>query len=220
MVKLIIFDFDGVIITGSNEGYFKCYHKALEAVDINLDPVEERRRILEIWGKGYVFQLEYLLKEHPELLPRAIKVYESCYYSPTFSENIRLIKGADISLRQLAKKYRLAIAAGMMRKTLDTFLKKFKIAKVFQKIMTSDEIVNPKHKKPASYMLNQIISNFSIDKNEVVYVGDAEGDVKMARNAGIIPIVVLTGHLTRKEAENLKIKHIISDITHLQEVLN
>jgi beta-phosphoglucomutase-like phosphatase (HAD superfamily) len=34
MVKLIIFDFDGVIITGSNEGYFTCYHKALEAIGV------------------------------------------------------------------------------------------------------------------------------------------------------------------------------------------
>lgn len=220
MVKLIIFDFDGVIITGSNEGYFKCYHKALEAVNVHLDPVEERRRILEIWGKGYVFQLEYLLKEHPELLPKAIKVYESCYHSPTFSENIRLIKGAEISLRQLAKKYSLAIAAGMMRKTLDRLLKKFEIAKLFQEIMTSDEIANPEDKKPAPFMLNQIVSKFSLDKDEVVYVGDAEGDVRMARNAGLVPIVVLTGHLTRKEAEDLKVRHIISDVTRLPEVLN
>ena len=28
MIKLIIFDFDGVIITGSNKGYFRCYRKA------------------------------------------------------------------------------------------------------------------------------------------------------------------------------------------------
>ena len=46
MIKLIIFDFDGVIITGSNDGYIKSYHHALESVGVNLEPEEERRRIL------------------------------------------------------------------------------------------------------------------------------------------------------------------------------
>lgn len=219
MVKLVIFDFDGVIITGSNEGYFTCYRKALEAVGIRLYPMEEREKILENWGKGYKLQLEYLLKGHLDLLPQAIQTYEKYYYSPLFRRNIRLVKGADITLRQLAKKYKLAIASGMMRKTLDTLSEKFAIADVFKKIVTSDEIQNLEDKKPAPFMLNKILEHFSISKEQTVYVGDAANDVRMAKNAGIIPIVVLTGHLTQKEVISLGIQTIIPDITHLPDVL-
>ncbi|MBU4245864.1 MAG: HAD hydrolase-like protein, partial [Nanoarchaeota archaeon] len=51
------------------------------------------------------------------------------------------------------------------------------------------------------------------------YVGDAKNDVLMARNARIEPIVVLTGHLSKSEAEVLKVKHIIPDVTEIEEVL-
>lgn len=49
--------------------------------------------------------------------------------------------------------------------------------------------------------------------------GDARGDVTMARDAGLLPIVVLSGHLSKIEAEKLKVKHIIKDVTHLESVL-
>lgn len=219
MIKLVIFDFDGVIITGSNEGYFRCYHKALEKVSVRLEPAEERERILGIWGKGYKPQLEYLLKEHPNLLPKAIKAYESCYYSPIFSKDIRLVSGAYEVLRKLSEEYTLVIVSGMMRKTLDGLLKQFKLAGFFKAVFSSDEIINPDDKKPAPFMLNKVVNELSISKEETVYIGDASSDIAMANNAGITPIVVLTGHLTKTEAEDLKVKYVISDITYLKPIL-
>ena len=50
-------------------------------------------------------------------------------------------------------------------------------------------------------------------------VGDAENDVLMAKGADVTPIVVLTGHLTKEQAENLGVKFIIPDITRLEDVL-
>lgn len=54
---------------------------------------------------------------------------------------------------------------------------------------------------------------------ETIMVGDARNDVMLARNAGILPVVVLTGHLSRFEAEELAVKDIIEDVTHLERVL-
>lgn len=217
---LIIFDFDGVIITGSNEGYFRCYHKALGTVGLKLTRAVERKRILQRWGTGYKYQLKLLLKERPQLLSKAIKTYEKYYYSPLFSRSIQLVKGADTVLRQLAKIYTLAIATGMIRETLNKLLKKFSLTDVFAKIVTSDEIVRPQDRKPSPFMLNKALNYFKIDKNHAVYVGDGKNDVLMAQNAGITPVVVLSGHLTKDEATRLEVKHIISDITYLPKVLS
>lgn len=219
MVKLIIFDFDGVIITGSHEGYFTCYHRALEAVGVQLDPAEEKKRIIENWGKGYKLQLEYLLRDHPKLLSNAITAYEKCYYSPLFSKNVRLIKGVKNTLRALAKEHTLAIASGMMKKRLYELLQKLNIRDIFQALVAGDEIQNPEDKKPAPVMLNKLLERFSISKEQAVYVGDTANDVVMARNAGIEPIVALTGHLTREEAIKLGVQTIIPDITHLPDIL-
>lgn len=51
-------------------------------------------------------------------------------------------------------------------------------------------------------------------------VGDAANDVLMAQNADILPVVVLTGHLNEEQAKELKVKHIINDVTDLPKVLN
>ena len=42
----------------------------------------------------------------------------------------------------------------------------------------------------------------------------------MAYNAHVTPVVVLTGHLERKEAEELKVEYIIENITHIETVLD
>ena len=219
MYKLVIFDFDGVIITGSNEGYFICYHKALESVEIHLEPDVERKRILEKWGKGYKLQLDHLLIERPDLTPKAIEAYEKCYYSPLFTKDIKILKGAPSSLKRLAQKYTLAIASGMMRKTLEKYLHKYKISKYFKYVLSSEDIKNADDKKPSPYMLNVVLKHFNESPNNSIYVGDGKGDVEMARNAGIEPAVVLTGHLSESEAQKLRVNYILEDFTKLDEII-
>lgn len=218
MIKLIIFDFDGVIVTGTNEGYFECYHKALQAVGVRLDSQEEKERILAWWGKGYKKQLELLLREHKNLLSDAIKAYEKYYYSPVFFGKIKLVKGANLILKILLQNYTLAIASGMMRKTMDQLIKKFNIS-YFKKIVTNDDVKKDEDKKPAPFMLNKILKDLSFSPQEAFYVCDAKNDVIMARNAKVTPVVVLTGNLSQKEAQELKVKFIIKDITKLETVL-
>jgi phosphoglycolate phosphatase len=218
MIKLIIFDFDGVIITGSNEGYFTCYHKALEAVNVNLQPDDEKKRILEWWGKGHKKQLELLLKEHPDLLPQAINAYEKCYFSPIFHEKIKLVPGTDKLLKRLAKDHSLAIASGMVRTTMNDLIEKFPIP-YFDQILTFEDATEEEHKKPSPHMLQVLMKQFNAEKSETLYVGDAENDVIMAQKAGVTSIVVLTGHLTKSDAVKLGVKNIIPDVTHIEKFL-
>jgi phosphoglycolate phosphatase-like HAD superfamily hydrolase len=52
-----------------------------------------------------------------------------------------------------------------------------------------------------------------------ILVGDAPNDMQMAWNAGIEPVAVLTGHLSRKEAADMGVKHIIDNVTLLESEL-
>lgn len=217
MIKLIIFDFDGVIVTGSNKKYFYCYHQALTKVGIKLDPEVEKQRILERWGQGYKKQLQLLLKEHPKLLSKATKKYQDCYFSST-AEKIKLVPGTKKFLELLSQKYILAIASGKIRNKLDQAIKKFHL-QFFKKIVTNEDLKREVDRKPAPYMLNKIMRDLSIKPNQTIYVGDAANDVIMARNAGVTPVVVLTGLLTKPLAQSLKVKFIIKDITGLANII-
>ncbi|MBU4300689.1 MAG: HAD family hydrolase [Nanoarchaeota archaeon] len=219
MIKAIIFDWDDVIVAGSTKGYINCYHETLSRLGVFLEAEEEKRRIFENWGKAPKAELSGLLKEHPGKLDEAYRLYDGILLnSDTFVNCVKPINGVNILLENLAKKYALAIATGIHPVLLKKIMDKFNTPKVFSKIISAYDI-EEKNQKPSPYSLNEIMAFLKVKSEETIYVGDAKNDVLMARNARIEPIVVLTGHLSKSEAEVLKVKHIIPDVTEIEEVL-
>jgi phosphoglycolate phosphatase len=96
----------------------------------------------------------------------------------------------------------------------------FNIPDIFSQIITSHDIEDQEMTKPHPYMLETIMKTQGVKPEETIFVGDAKTDVQMAYNAQVTPIVVLTGHLNREEAEALEVKYIIPDVTKLETVLN
>ena len=220
MIKLIIFDWDDVFTLGSKEGYFKCYHEALVGVGVYLEPEEEKKRILAKWGKHHREELKELLKENPKLLDKACEVYESKLFGNTFIDNLSIISGTKKLVEKLSKKYILCVATGLNPEILkNKIIPKFNFPNVFKQIISSYDIDDIEKQKPNPYMVEQILKTQKIKPTETVLVGDARGDVIMARDAGLLPIVVLSGNLNRIEAEKLKVEYIIKDVTHLESVL-
>ena len=75
--------------------------------------------------------------------------------------------------------------------------------------------------KPHPYMLEVIMKKKQkVKPSETIFVGDALTDVQTAINANVTPVVVLTGHLLRDEAEKLNTKWILQNVTHLPKILN
>lgn len=220
MLKLIIFDWDDVIVLGSKEGYFACYHKALLSVGISLAPQEEHRRIVANWGKSYKQELRGLLPESLELLPQAVKAFDREYWGDTFVSSLKMLPGTNETLLTLSKKYLLAVATGNQLRMIKTRISPhFNIPDVFSRILTSNEIKDQSMTKPHPFMLEKIMDELGVKPEETIYVGDSSVDVEMASNARVIPVIVLSGHLNKKEAERLKVKHIIHDITCLGDEL-
>jgi HAD superfamily hydrolase (TIGR01509 family) len=221
MIKLIIFDWDDVFTQGSIKGYYACYHAALTGVSVTLKPEEEDRRIREKWGAGGKRQLEYLLQEHPELVDEAFKIYQQHSHGATFADCLSIIPGAQDFLTRLSKSYTLAIATGAHPKVLHNYvMPKFNIPDVFSQIITIYDLDDMSHAKPHPHIAQQIMKEQGVLPSETVLVGDANTDMQMAWNAGIEPIAVLTGHLSRKEAQDLGVKHIIDNVTLLEEELD
>lgn len=96
---------------------------------------------------------------------------------------------------------------------------KFKIPNVFAHILSFYNLKDPTKGKPNPFSIEEIIRRTGINKHETIFVGDSENDVLTAKNAGVTPVVVLTGYLTRKEAKKLNVEYIIPDVTYLNKVL-
>ncbi len=221
MIKLIIFDWDDVFTKGSTEGYFRSYHEALVSVGVHLSPEEEKTRILRNWGAPVEVELGGLLQEHSELVDRAVANYEEILFGNTFVDCLSITEGAHELLERLNKKYTLTVATGVNPRLLrEKIMPKFDIPQVFAQIESVYDVPDPDKGKPHPYMVEQILSRQKISPENVVLVGDAKNDFLMARAAGVTPIIVLTGHLGRQEAESLKAPFIIPDVTHVEGVLS
>ncbi|MBA3724094.1 MAG: HAD family hydrolase [Candidatus Levybacteria bacterium] len=220
MVKLIIFDWDDVFTLGAKEGYYACYRKAINDVGVNLSPEEENKRILAKWGKSFKEELKELLKEKPELIDTASEIFERAYWGDTFVDALSVIEGTNEMLVRLKDKYKLAVATGNHHKMLkDRIFPHFSIPDVFLQIISSHEIEDQEKTKPHPYMLEVIMKNLNVSPNETIFVGDAKTDVQMAYSADVEPVVVLSGHLSKEEAKELGVKHIIDNVTLLEKEL-
>ena len=220
MIKSIIFDWDDVITLGSKVGYFKCYHLAAVGVGVELSPAEEEKRILAKWGKSHREELKELLKENPELVDRACEIYEGELSGDTFVDCLSVVKGVPELLLRLAGAYKLSVATGMNPEILkEKIMPRFNIPQVFTHIISAYDIKDPKMQKPHPYSINYILERQGISPENAIMVGDARGDIVMARAAGVIPVVVLTGHLSRGDAEDLDVEYIIPDVTKIEKVL-
>jgi HAD superfamily hydrolase (TIGR01549 family) len=221
MIKAILFDWDDVFITGSLQGYFECYHKTLSELRIKLNEREEKHRILENWGKHPKDELKGLLKEHPEKLDESYHIYENILLnSDTFIKHIKPIEGIKSVIDRLSKNYKLGLATGMNPKLFKIIMLRFDVPNKFSKIISAYDITEEGKQKPSPYMLNELIKYFKVKQSEAIFVGDAKSDVLMAINASIKPVVVLTGYLSKEEAQNLGVEYIIDDVTKIDEILS
>lgn len=212
--KLIIFDWDDVFTLGSTDGYMKCYHAAAVGVGVILEPEEEKRRIQAKWGQPHLEEIAELLQENPELVEQARSIYEENLFGDTFVGSLQIVPGAPELLRQLSGKYLLAIATGLHPRILrERVMPKFDIPDVFCQVLSVYD--HPEYAKPSPRMVQEILKAQNIAPSQAILVGDAKGDVLMARSAGVGSVVVLTGHLSREEAQNLEVDRIIENVTLL-----
>jgi len=220
MTKLIVFDWDDVFTLGSKEGYIRCLHETLAALGVQLDAAEEHRRILSTWSQPHRAELQNLLREHPQLVNAACEIYEDKFFGDTFVDSLRYVEGANELLLRLKDKYKLAIATGAHPVVLrERVMPRFNVPDVFDQIISGYDIDDPRKQKPHPYMLEEILSAQHVASDEAILVGDAKSDVQMARNAKVEPVVVLTGHLSKCEAEQLAVKHVIDTVAELEAVL-
>jgi phosphoglycolate phosphatase-like HAD superfamily hydrolase len=220
MIKLIIFDWDDVFTLGAIEGYYQCTHEALNAVGVAMPEQEERQRIKDTWSLGHEEQLQEILKDYPDKVEEAIKVYEKHWFGSTFVDCLHIVPGAQQFLNDIAQHYTLAVVTGGHPSVLkDQIFPKFHIPDVFTQIITIYDLDSSAYVKPHPFMTNQIMKMVGVTPQETVLVGDAKSDMQLAQNANIEPIAVLTGHLNRTDAEGLGVKYIIDDVTKLKQVL-
>jgi len=220
-ISMIALDWDDVVTRGAKDGYFACFRKTLKYLGVTMDWQEAQQRIMAKWGGSIFEECKELLKDHPYLVAQAVDYYVTLLNSETYLGTLSVIPGVQQSLEELNRRYTLCVVSGASRSLIQQkIMPRFNIPNVFARILSSGDFAEPVKQKPNPYMLELLLQEYGLKPWQALYVGDATGDVQMAQAAGVQPVVVLTGHLTKQEAQELGVELIIPDITHLPGVLH
>jgi phosphoglycolate phosphatase len=221
MIKLIVFDWDDVFTTGSTAAYHACYFKAAIDAGSSVSKKKVKNTVNKLWGRPHEDVIRSYLDEEPELFTETNKNYEKYIHTDIFLNNLEIVEGSIEMLERLSTAYTLAIVSGINPNLLkEKVFPKFNVPKVFEKIITSYDLDDRSSGKPHPDMLNMVLISLDIQPENTILIGDAPGDMKMAQAAGVTPIAVLTGQLTKEEAGELNIIHVMNNVTELEELIN
>ena len=217
MIKLVMFDFDGVLVD-SNEAWADIYMKS--ASDAGLRKKVTYDDLKPHYVKPYIefFKAAFPgIEDDKHVTEKLYSSFVSLSSSDDFPLSFKPISGVKSTLSELKKDFKLAVGSGNSRRILAKFLDKMGFEGYFDLVVAGDDVKNG---KPHPDMLNKALDHFMIKPKEAVYVGDAAADILAAKNAGMVSIAVLTGALNRLEAENLNPDCIVEDVTKIHEALS
>ena len=183
--ELIIFDWDGTLMNSISE-IVHCIQ--LSVSDLNAPAVTDDE-VRNIIGLGLAEAVHALFPGKPATFKDEMAERYRFHYSQR-EEHPALFSGVREVLAELSSAgYLLAVATGKSRRGLDVVLEKTALQSIFHATRCADETVS----KPDPEMVNQILAELAVSKDNALIVGDTEYDLCMGKNAGIHSIGVSYG---------------------------
>jgi len=195
MIKLIIFDFDGVII---NE-YAKHYEFTKKRIKGLTE--EEFKRLFE--GN--------FREQFKKFRKRATGLHKFDYneYKKTLKINTK-IKGI---LQKLSKKYILGIITSAREDGTEILLKKSRLKKVFS-FNYGSETHSSKVEK-----FKKVLNEYNLTPKQCIFVTDTVGDIFEARKIGIKSIAVDYGYHERQKLQKANPFKIVSSFSEIEQAI-
>ncbi|MBI3893639.1 MAG: HAD family hydrolase, partial [Candidatus Wallbacteria bacterium] len=213
----VLFDFDGVLVRGSNEAYYPVYHAAFDSVGYRLSEADERALILRYWSWPSMHFFQHLFADDPERARRATEMYQETLFTPTFFDAVQVHPGVNPMLERLRRRgLLLGIVSGANGELLRRLLDHHGLASHFGPVLSGYDF-EPRHQKPSPHMLLQACGALGCAPSRALYVGDTDSDLEAARRAGMPFCAVLTGNLTRPAAESLEADWIVEGAQDLEQ---
>ncbi|MCA1028628.1 HAD family hydrolase [Cytobacillus kochii] len=206
--EAIVFDFDGVIIDSKyvqqlafSQGYFRVYKK-------------QPPYLLFEEFLGYAGDSLENIFDKMSLSSEMINPYRSISSKNISSivlneELINLIK----TLKK--EKIKIGLCTGKDRLRTVEILHYFSIKNLFDEIICSDDIENP---KPHPQPLQTLLIRLRVDRKKAFMVGDAVNDILCAKSVGTFSVGVLWGEGSKEILMNVQPNFLCSTVKELTDL--
>jgi HAD superfamily hydrolase (TIGR01549 family) len=197
-MKLIMFDYDGVIVD-SFQFLKKVYRKIASVMgeDFPEDDAYFKELIELDWNETYR-KLDILAKDK-------VNIAEYIFHLENHKNKDLIYPYPDIPfvIKELSKRYKLAIITNNFRKEIEYRLNKFLLREYFSAIYTCED----GELKPSPDLINKCLKEFNVLPKDAAFIGDMDGDIKSAKAANLKMAVAVTyGYHTKhrlKDADKI-----------------
>ena len=186
MIKVIIFDLDGVLVD-TKLIHFKALNLALKKFAIKEIKYEDHIKIFD--GLPTLKKLDLIAKKFKISKNNFLKIQKlkQKYTVKLLKENVVYNKKLNQLFKKLSKKYKLIVATNAVRSTLEICLKNLKIKRYIDYAICNEEV---KNSKPNPEIYFKIFIKFGIYPEEAVILEDSHYGRQAATHSGgnLIPI--------------------------------
>jgi len=179
MIKVVIFDLDGLLIN-SLPWLYKAYNQVYSNHGYPITPQEwEREWIQESVGSKAWIKNKNLPLDPEEIREEKIKVYEDYVRN-----DIELMPHANELIDELKDSYQLCIASATLQSTVNLIAEKFDFTSKFVEII-SDSREEVKHRKPHPDVFLYVAKLMKVAPEECLVLEDSIAGLRAAKAAGM-----------------------------------
>ena len=203
MIKAIIFDSDGTLFHSNSLG-----SKTLKEVCLKFGKPFDQKKFDSTNGLTRKDKLKKLFpKDYKKMWPVWNKLYSNKY-----STSAEAFFGVIKELQILSKKKILLFIYSTKYSTLvKQALKKFGVLHLFSEVIGGET----KPIKPSKKPIQKLLNKYSLNKNEVLLVGDTYIDEKSAKNSGIKFVFIDYKNQKKTKLKYYKKIHSISELNKI-----
>ncbi len=210
MIKTIIFDFDGVILESldvKTEAFRKLYQPYGSSIS--------NKVVKSHIANGGISRYEKIKEYHKQFLGEDISDKRLQKLAQKFSEmvvdeivKVPFVSGAKHFIVENYKRYLLFISSATPSEELNFICRQRKINKYFQGIFGSQDSKS-KH-------ISTIIKNWSLNKREIVFIGDSLSDLDAAKTQNLTFIA----RISSVSDSLLKETYKLNDLNKLEKIIS
>ena len=186
MIKVIIFDLDGVLVN-TKKIHFETLNKSLKKNKLNSISYEDHLKIYD--GLPTKEKLNILSKKYriTKSIRDKIQRDKKIFTSKILKKKISYSKKIEKMFSVLSKKYKIVVATNAVKETLDICLSKLKVKKYVNFSICNEDIINP---KPNPEIYFKIFIKYGIYPKECLILEDSSYGRQAALSSGgnLMPI--------------------------------
>lgn len=178
-MKLLLFDFDGVLVD-SLDVYEKTVTDCLQQIGQPL--TRGRAEFLELFEGNFYESLAQKGVNMDKFFAASVDILSKVNYAEmTPFDAIRPV------LRELAKNHPMIVISSNDTPTIVEALRLYDFNGIFSEVLGSDFMLSKKDK------ILHVISQYKVTLQDIYYIGDTTGDIKEGKQAGVKTVGVTWG---------------------------